>query len=332
MQLTPEAVWEKHLPFYSQTIFNPTAHAWPAPEFALWITEDLEREQLFPADRAQRSHVPQLTVFTYFCAPRNPSREGLQAAVRFLYIFFLFNDYWEQVSQDLEPSYARQRDFIAHWPQEIREQWGQSSAFLLESFEKYRQALYHEQELEKRPEPISLQEYQDRERGRFQWVGTPPYIDLWEVTEGLVLTEEQRALTAPLRAWGIELTYIANDLGSMRRDPKEKNFISLLSKEEGLSIPEAIRAASQIYQQKAQEFLLLAHKLWNDTQEPKLRAYLDMVAHVTDGNLLATTMLASVGGSGRYATDARELLEGLCEHSRLVPHFTKWLQAESPSS
>src|SRR5262249_33686068 len=146
----------------------------------------------------------------------------------------------------------------------------------------------------------TLAEYLDRKSGRYQWVATPPYIDLWEVSERIDVPDDRRALVEPLKILGVELTFLANDLGSIERDADRPNYVRYVAAESRGSLAEAIERTSADYAQRVAEFVEIWRRLPEVGNEgDALGHYADMVAHVTDGNLEATQLLARGGQPGR---------------------------------
>lgn len=311
-------VWERHSQLYQRSIPDPRQHELSAPELAQFVSVSLEKHALFSSELAREKHVPQLTVFTYTCAPRRASAEGLRAAAEFLFVFFLLNDYWVELTKHEPHSTEAPPDprlsFISTWLDSLSKRFERSPARFLSGFETYRQSLFHEQELLERAVRPSRAEYTNKQNGRYQWVATPPYIDLWELTEGILLPEELRPPCERIKEISVELTYLANDMGSIARDRRGMNFVSILAAERELSLEEALRETAELYLDQVQLFSRLSEELHDE----EAQKYVDLLAHVTDGNLRSTLYLASSSASGRYAPEARALLDQLHQAGRLV--------------
>ena len=303
------ATFRRHENLYRAALPHLERHALSVPRLAAWIEARLAELQLFPAALAEEKYVPQITVFTSTCAPRVASERGLQHAAEFLFAFFVLND----ATRDEEsPEVDVRHDFIERWLEGLNQEYGGRAARFQEAFALYRASLVHERTLELRP-PITWSEYTDRALGRHQWVATAPYLELWELCEGVVVPEEERAACDELKATAVDLTYVANDLGSFGRDGASKNFVSLIADETGCNREEALRATVEFYVAQAHSFSEQAAALG------AARDYVDLVACVTDGNLRATTFLATSDREGRYAPEVRELLEELAHRALLAP-------------
>lgn len=151
-------------------------------------------------------------------------------------------------------------------------------------------------------------------------VGTPPYIDLWELTEGISIAPEHRASCLELRAFGVELTYLVNDIGSALRELKsgEPNYVCLLMREAGIPLSEALERATVEYIKRAEGFHRVRERL---PPNEELSNYADLVAYVIDGNLVAHMGLSTVAASQRYAEENRKYIDMLWPNGLLVrPH------------
>ena len=305
--------FDRHRELFSKALPTPWPHQGNAPEFAAWISEALETHALFPADEAQSKRLPQLMVFVSQCAPPGASTSGLRLACEFLFAFFLFNDDWAQHGANFyDQAPARPLStgarYVRAWLQAFCERFGARSARFVGAFQQYWQSLCFEQQLRERAQPPTLEEYVDRQRGRYQWVATAPYIELWEVTEGIRLEEHERAQADQLEALGVQLTYLANDIGSLHRDSPGLNYVTLRAQRElgPSALPELLEATRGDYDARVQAFLELAHGTSGE-----LKRYASLVSAIADGNLKATLLLARSGDAGRYAVEVRACLGNL---------------------
>lgn len=305
------ATFRRHENLYRAALPNLERHALSVPRLCSWIDARLAELQLFPAALAEEKYVPQITVFTSLCAPRVASARGLQHAAEFLFAFFVLND---AAHGEEAPDVTSRRDFIERWLGELELEYGARATRFKDAFALYRASLVHERLLDERKTPITWSKYTDRNEGRHQWVATAPYLELWELCEGVVVPDEERAACDELKATAVDLTYVANDLGSFGRDGASKNFVSLIADQAGCQRDEALRATVEFYVAQAQSFAEQAAAL-----SPATRSYVDLLAWVTDGNLRATSFLATGDREGRYAPEVRELLEELAFRALLVP-------------
>jgi len=307
--------WKQHEALFATAIPDVHRHELSAPELAQLIADSLAEKVLFPREETIRKRVPQLVIFTYLCAPRVASRQGLVAAAEFLYIFFLFNDHWAAtgavfVEESTSMPVDHRVTFVREWLALVRRRFGPKADRFLSSFRLYHASLCVEATYADRPGHPTWDEYVDKRTGRYQWVATSPYIDLWELVEGIEVPDAEREATDQLKELGVELTYLANDIGSIQRDSNEKNYIRLLLAKMGSSLPieRGLEEALRIYREKARAFMLSSRDLQS---RELLSSYADMVANVTDGNLLATTLLAESAPSGRYSPAVSGCLESL---------------------
>jgi Terpene synthase family 2, C-terminal metal binding len=299
-------VFELHRELFGTALPSPWPHEGSPEELARWISKELASHALFPPAEAESKRLPQLMIFVSHCAPPGASTDALRLACGFLIAFFLFNDDWRRHgARFAEPEGA---PYVKAWLARFEARFGARAARFLAAFEQYRQSLFVEQRLRERPERPTLEAYMSREHGRYQWVATAPYIELWEVATELGLREAERASAERLQALGVELTYIANDIGSLRRDHRSPNFVTLLTERyPGLfTLPELLEAARTEYTARARAFDAL-----REGATGELARYASLVAAVTDGNLRATLLLARSGDAGRYASETRECLESL---------------------
>jgi terpene synthase-like protein len=308
MSSDPE-VFERHRELFARALPTPWLHQEPAPQLAAWISETLAASSLFPAEEAQRKRLPQLMIFVSHCAPPGASSEGLRLACEFLFAFFLFNDDWSAHGAGFfdrapTPSLSPGALYVRGWLRAFEARFGARSARFIAAFEQYWQSLCFEQTLKARAEPPTFDEYVDRQRGRYQWVATAPYIELWEVAQGIALDEHERPRADALKELGVELSYLANDIGSLRRDQGCGNYVKLRSASTDLS--EQLRQTSADYDARVQRYLELA-----SGAQGELLRYVSLVSAITDGNLKATTLLALSGDAGRYAPEARDCLQRL---------------------
>ena len=192
------------------------------------------------------------------------------------------------------------KDKHALFEEVFKRRTGETSGRRMEALERYEAEAGHP----------TFEEYIDVQRGRYQWVATPPYIELWELALHLELTAAERAAADELKRLAVELTYLANDIGSLPRDPAAKNFVTLLAsnRAELHDLNDALAATSQIYREKAESLVAERRRL---TSETALGSYAELVCDIADGNLRATTLLARRGSEGRYSPAARDVLEAL---------------------
>jgi len=311
MASDPEA-FEQHRELFARALPTPWTHQEAAPRLAAWISETLAASSLFPAPEAQRKRLPQLMIFVSHCAPSGASSEGLRLACEFLFAFFLFNDDWSTHGAGFfdetpsSPSHGALH--VTRWLRAFEARFGARSARFLAAFEQYWRSLGFEQALKARPEPPTFEEYVDRGRGRYQWVATAPYIELWEVAEGIALDAHERPQADALKELAVELTYIANDIGSLRRDHVSSNYVTLRAERDGGSSDrsEQLEQVRVDYDARVQRYQELA-----SGTRGELSRYASLVSAIADGNLKATTLLALSGEAGRYAPDARGCLQRL---------------------
>jgi hypothetical protein len=304
--------FEQHRELFAQALPAPWPHQGSAAELADWIVETIESNALFPAAEARCKRLPQLLIFVSRCAPPGASVDGLRLACGFLFAFFLFNDDFATHGAAFDESASTPASsgvlYVRNWRRAFAERFGGRSARFLSAFERYRRSLAHEQRLKERPHPPTFEEYVDRERGRYQWVATAPYIELWEVVQGIGLEERERAQADQLQVLGVELTYIANDVGSLRRDEPAMSYITLRAARDlgRVSLSARLEATRADYDARVQAFLDRARELRGE-----LSRYASLVSAITDGNLEATLLLARAGDAGRYAAEAGECLSQL---------------------
>ncbi len=309
---TARSAWQEHAALFDAAIPNPHRHELSAPELCDWVLTSLIELDVFPSSEVLQKRVPQVVVFAYQCAPRRASRAGLLAAVEFLFVFFLFNDDWAEASAlhtaPASEAPAKVR-YIRDWLARVEGDLGKRSGRFFQAFRAYYESLRIEAGYAARPGHPSFEEYVDRRSGRYQWVATAPYIELWEATEGLHLSSADRVTTDPLKELGVELTYLANDIGSVLRDSEHKNYVRFMqARESGSSIERAIELTEEVYRDKARAFAELAQRVELGSDCAR---YADLVASVTDGNLRATSLLSRAGSEGRYAPAVRASLESL---------------------
>ncbi|MFZ5896669.1 MAG: terpene synthase family protein [Myxococcota bacterium] len=292
---------------------KPWRHAPSADALANWIARSLADNQIFDSQEARQKRVPQITVFVAHCAPVVAPPGTLELAAQFLFAFFLLNDHWESTRALIRGESAQASHgvaFVRDWLATLRQTYGARAQRFILGFERYLQSLEREKLYEANAGHPTFAEYVDREFGRYQWVATPPYIELWEMSLGIELGEPARRAADDMKALGVELTYIANDIGSLARDQAQKNFVTLLMQEEPLltTLDAALARASAIYREKADRLRSARQAQSADTS---LGRYAELVCNITDGNLRATTLLAHTGAAARYSPAARECLEGL---------------------
>lgn len=308
------------MPTSASQLAASLAPLWPAPwhhpmspsALVRFVSEALDAHRIFPSGEHIAKRVPQICVFVAHCAPRVAPQRGLELAAEFLFAFFALNDHWEQMrglfddDAPASPAVA----FVRGWLDGLSRDFGPSSARFRAAFEVYLASLAQEKRYEAAPGHPTFDEYVDVQRGRYQWVATAPYIELWELALGVELSEAQRPAADELKRLAVELTYLANDIGSLARDPAAKNFVTLLARKraELRDLDEALAATSRIYGEKAEA--LVAGRL-RVTSEASLGRYAELVCDIADGNLRATTLLARRGAEGRYAPAARDILRAL---------------------
>jgi hypothetical protein len=288
--------------FLRRALVDVNRHQVSADELGILIELDLVHRRLFTRSETIEKRVPQIAVFTYHCAPAGSSGDALMEAARFLYGFFLLNDH-SSGSSDHD-------GFIDEWLQSLSTKYGASTETFLASFATYRRSLERETQWESDKLPATLANYTDRRAGRYQWVATSPYIDLWALTSGALVDPDLRPLVDPLKDIAVELTYIANDIGSVARDQTSKNYVWLLLREqpELSGLDDALELAGNIYAQKLSEFRERAELL-----PPRVRdgQYLYLLADIIDGNRNATASLARIGSANRYSPQQHETLNQL---------------------
>lgn len=277
--------------FLDRTLPEPNhQHEVSALQLAGEISKQLSDYGLFSDEDPMATRVPQITLFTYFCAPKGASEEGLLAAAEFLYVFFLLNDRWDTASA--------QRQFVAQWSEQIAERYrDRDPTRFLASFRAYQDALVRERQWGTDAFPATLANYSNRKDGRYQWVATDPYTELWELTMGLDLPDACRSWSDPLKHAAVEMTYIANDIGSLARDPPTKNYVGLrMTRGDGLV--GALDAAAAEYEHRKALF----EQAWRvaNTRSPDGNRYVSLLADLTNGNLGATIELTRSPAAVRY--------------------------------
>lgn len=291
---------------------EPWRHALSPSALVQFVSDELKAHRIFPDDQTSSKRVPQISVFVAHCAPRVAPRRGLELAAEFLFAFFALNDDWEQMRAlfDAGPAPSPGVRFVRSWLAGLESDFGASSGRFLSAFELYLASLVEEKRYETQPGHPTFDEYVDVQRGRYQWVATAPYIELWELALHLELTAAERGAADELKRLAVELTYLANDIGSLPRDPAAKNFVTLLAsnRAELRDLDDALAATSRIYREKAESLVAERRRL---TSATALQRYADLVCDITDGNLRATTLLARRGPEGRYSPAARDVLEAL---------------------
>lgn len=291
---------------------KPWRHAMSPGALVEFVRDALSKHRIFPSNETLAKRVPQISVFVAHCAPRAAPQRGLELAAEFLFAFFALNDDWEQMRALFEDGPARSPAvvFVRSWLAGLGRDFGDRAGRFLSAFELYLASLQQEKLYEAEPGHPTFDEYVDVRSGRFQWVATAPYIELWELALHLELSEPERAAADQIKALAVELTYLANDVGSLARDPAAKNFVTLLAAKhpEFRELDQALALTSRIYREKA-EALVAARR--RPSPESALGRYAALVCDITDGNLRATTLLARTGSEGRYSPAARESLASL---------------------
>ncbi|HYQ14583.1 MAG TPA: hypothetical protein VEQ58_02460, partial [Polyangiaceae bacterium] len=124
------------------------------------------------------------------------------------------------------------------------------------------------------------------------------------------LTAAERLLVEPLKQLGVELTYLANDIGSLGRDRLGKNFVTLscVDPNDPAQLKTALDATLRLYADKVAAFRLLESQL---PARAPLADYADLVAQISDGNLQATSLLSRQSTALRYAPWLRDALDSL---------------------
>jgi hypothetical protein len=290
---------------------KPWRHELSPTELVVFVQESIAKHALFPSEETRAKRVSQIRVFVAHCAPRHAAREGVELAAEFLFAFFLLNDHW-QAMQGLLAGDANANAgtrFVRDWLQRVRDGFGHRSERFTRAFDMYLKSLQHEQRYATGLAP-SFEEYVDKDQGRYQWVATAPYIELWELTLGIELSPSARVLAEELKQLSVELTYIANDIGSLARDEARKNYVTLLAKRDGLAdLNDALRAAVSVYERKATALAQRRDALAKS--DAALPRYAELTCNIADGNLRATTLLAYAGSSGRYSPQVRDCLAQL---------------------
>ncbi len=302
----------QHAQFLREALRGAPEHQVSAQVLWDWVEQALDAQRLFPNAETRPLRIPQLVVFTYLAAPRGASLATLAAAAEFLFVFFLLNDHWAESGAQLSGVRATKTPQVAYiedWQARQRRDFGPRADRLLAAFAEYVEALRAEQRYRASPGHPTLAEYVDRRLGRYQWVGTAPYIELWELALGLELSEQQRAASEPFKRLSVELTYLANDLGSVARDGQQHNYVGLLQvSAAAASLEEAVELTGRLYCDKVAEFQGLARAL---PRSGSLGRYAAMSADIADGNLRATAALARQGSAGRYSPLLRARLNEL---------------------
>ena len=322
MQEEDFPAWKQHEPLFRAALGDLNRHALSAPSLAQHLSNALAETALFPREKAARKHVPQITLFAYLCAPRVGSARGLITATEFLSIVFLFNDYWPETGkfmldgQGSENSDHRLK-FVRSWLEKIERDYGDRAGRFLEAFRRWHRSLGVEQALLAQPGHPTLEEYVDKDCGRYQWVATPTYMDLWELVEGIEVPEEKRGETEPLKELAVELSYLSNDIGSIDQDGERKNYVRLMALESGKpgDLEAAIEETARVYREKAAEFMTKARDLENGSV---CKAYAELVAQIANGNVRVTAFLAEHASFGRYAPTVRAALDRLLAGSMLA--------------
>lgn len=287
----------------------PWQHEMSSAALVEFVSHGLDQHGLFSSAERAAKRVPQISVFVAHCAPIAAPRRGLELAAEFLFAFFALNDGWDAMqalfdgARDASPGVA----FVRAWLSRIRRDYGDRAQRFVAAFELYLASLVREKRYEAAPNHPTFEEYVDRQHGRYQWVATAPYLALWELALGLELTDAERPSANDLAALTVELTYLANDLGSLARDSSAKNFVTLLSARDALGpdISPAVEATCRIYAEKAARLVAARTSLDASSQ---LARYVELLCNVADGNLRATTLLGRTGAVGRYSPAARESL------------------------
>lgn len=290
---------------------KPWRHEPSPTELVIFVQESIAKHALFTSEETRAKRVPQISVFVAHCAPRRASREGLELAAEFLFAFFLLNDHW-QAMQGLLAGDANANSgtrFVRDWLQRVRASFGHRAERFTRAFDVYLRSLQHEQRYATGLAP-SFEEYVDKDQGRYQWVATAPYIELWELALGIELTPSSRMLAEELKRLSVELTYIANDIGSLARDEARRNYVTLLAARDGLAdLNDALRATVSVYERKATA--LAEQRAALASSDATLARYAQLTCNIADGNLRATTLLAHAGSSGRYSPQVRDCLAKL---------------------
>jgi len=292
---------------------TPWRHELSADELVEFVADNLGRNRIFESDETRKKRVPQVVVFVAHCAPRSATALGLRLAAEFLFVFFALNDQWEAthavVKPASDPSESAGVRWIRRWRKRLPEEHGARAQRFLDAFELYLESLQQEQRYEREPGHPTFEEYVDVERGRYQWVATAPYIELWELSLGLDL-DAWREQADPMKALAVELSYLANDIGSLGRDKPTKNYVRLLMEHDPslATLESALESTSKIYADKARS---LVDRRRAFPAESTLARYAELVCDIADGNLRATTLLARNSAEGRYSPLARECLSAL---------------------
>jgi hypothetical protein len=292
---------------------EPWRHELSADELVEFIAEALAQNGIFESEETRLKRVPQIAVFVAHCAPRSASASGLRLAAEFLFAFFALNDHWESTRAVLRPASTVEGPgarWIRAWLERLAAAPGAHAQRFRAAFERYLQSLQQEHTYEGLPGHPTFDEYVDVARGRYQWVATAPYIELWELSLGLVLDGPARHRAEPLKALAVELTYLANDIGSLARDKAGKNYVTLLMQRDPslTTLESAVEASARIYADKARSLINERLAIESGTE---LARYAEVVCDITDGNLRATTLLARASAEGRYSPLARECLSKL---------------------
>lgn len=308
------------MPHSAKELTDSLAALWPTPwrhemspaELVEFVERSLDAHGLFANAERAAKRVPQISVFVAHCAPVAAPRLGLELAAEFLFAFFALNDQWNEMQGLFEPAPSASSGvtFVRSWLARIRSDYAAHAERFLAAFELYLASLAQEKRYEAEAKPPTLEEYVDRERGRYQWVATAPYLEVWELALGIEVAAVGRPAADELTTLAVELTYLANDIGSIGRDSSVKNYVTLLASQDPTltDVPRAIEATCRIYTEKAAHLVALRTSL---PRGGALARHADLVCNVADGNLRATTLLGTAGAVGRYSPAARESLLGL---------------------
>lgn len=220
------------------------------------LKEWCDQYNIFEASKREK-YIELISTYTQNCSPKDASPQSLQLSNKFLTLYFALNDYstnhpssdieiFDTIHSVLSGSHDKEvsessNKLLIEAAKEFQKELSATQAntyFLVQSFGKFISA--SKIECEFFGKDITLAAYHEN---RTENIFVNQYLELWGVLSQGVIPDELRthpAFTEQLKL-ATQIIYISNDIKSINRDQKtgKPNYISILAKEQNISIDEA---------------------------------------------------------------------------------------------
>ena len=132
-------------------------------------------------------------------------------------------------------------------------------------------------------------------KNREHTIAVYPYIELFRLAERAQPSQTVWPLLCALEKLCVEIIYLTNDVLSVKRDLRKKNhnLVISLACESEVTYEEALSQAISLLKRATDEFLVAQNEiLRTEALEERTRKYVDYLGNISEGNRLATVILA----------------------------------------